>query len=64
MNDDKLKPAGPGGSTTPFPVAKPADESAPKPDDADGDVRKPEDLTEEDLRLMADTMPGDGPGDD
>jgi hypothetical protein len=24
----------------------------------------PEELSEEDLRLMADTMPGDGPGDD
>ena len=64
MNDDKLKPAGPGGSTTPFPVSKATDESPPKPDDADVDKRKPEDLTEEDLRLMADTMPGEGPGDD
>lgn len=25
--------------------------------------KKPEDLTPEELRLMADTMPGDGPGD-
>lgn len=25
---------------------------------------KPEELTEEELRLMADTMPGDCPGDD
>lgn len=25
--------------------------------------KKPEDLTQEELRLMADTMPGDGPGD-
>lgn len=25
--------------------------------------KKPEDLTREELRLMADTMPGDGPGD-
>ena len=24
---------------------------------------QPEELTEEELRLMADTMPGDGPGD-
>ncbi len=25
--------------------------------------KKPEDLTPEELRLMADTMPGEGPGD-
>jgi hypothetical protein len=25
--------------------------------------KKPEELTPEELRLMADTMPGDGPGD-
>jgi len=25
--------------------------------------KKPEDLTQEELRLMADTMPGEGPGD-
>ena len=33
-------------------------------DDFDGLAdKKPEDLTAEELRLMADTMPGDGPGD-
>ena len=26
--------------------------------------KKPEELTPEELRLMADTMPGEGPGDD
>jgi hypothetical protein len=26
-------------------------------------TKKPEDLTPEELRLMADTMPGEGPGD-
>ncbi|QJD99300.1 hypothetical protein HH212_04000 [Massilia forsythiae] len=26
--------------------------------------KKPEELTPDELRLMADTMPGDGPGDD
>jgi len=26
--------------------------------------KKPNELTPEELRLMADTMPGDGPGDD
>lgn len=35
-----------------------------KPDEADGLAhKKPEDLTPEELRLMADTMPGEGPGD-
>lgn len=35
------------------------------PDDATDGLKdkKPEDLTPEELRLMADTMPGDGPGD-
>lgn len=33
-------------------------------DDKDDDMKPPEELTEEELRLMADTMPGDGPGDD
>jgi hypothetical protein len=33
-------------------------------DDIDGlKDKKPEDLTPEELRLMADTMPGEGPGD-
>jgi hypothetical protein len=33
-------------------------------DQADGlKDKKPEDLTPEELRLMADTMPGEGPGD-
>ena len=33
-------------------------------DAADGLAhKKPEDLTPEELRLMADTMPGEGPGD-
>lgn len=33
-------------------------------DDFDGlKDKKPEDLTPEELRLMADTMPGEGPGD-
>ena len=35
-----------------------------KPDETDGLAhKKPEDLTPEELRLMADTMPGEGPGD-
>ena len=39
-------------------------ENKPNPDDVDGlKDRKPEELTPEELRLMADTMPGEGPGD-
>jgi hypothetical protein len=34
------------------------------PDDLDGlEGKKPDELTPEELRLMADTMPGEGPGD-
>lgn len=35
-----------------------------QPSDFDGlKDKKPEELTAEELRLMADTMPGEGPGD-
>ena len=48
-------------------AAQPAqpEPAAQTPADAfDGlENKKPEDLTPEELRLMADTMPGDGPGD-
>ncbi|MCC6071810.1 hypothetical protein ACFSQU_19920 [Massilia sp. GCM10020059] len=65
MNDDKPKqPEQPVSSATPAPAAKPGAEASRKPAEADRDERKPEDLTAEDLRLMADTMPGEGPGDD
>ncbi|UVW27806.1 hypothetical protein [Massilia sp. H6] len=38
--------------------------SAAGPHEVDGlKHKKPEDLTPQELRLMADTMPGDGPGD-
>lgn len=42
-----------------------ADAAAPPPqEDVDGlKDKKPEELTPEELRLMADTMPGEGPGD-
>jgi hypothetical protein len=33
-------------------------------DEAEQEMKPPEELTEEELRLMADTMPGEGPGDD
>lgn len=36
----------------------------PQPSDFDGlKDKKPDELTPEELRLMADTMPGEGPGD-
>lgn len=39
-------------------------EAQPAADAFDGLAdKKPEDLTPEELRLMADTMPGEGPGD-
>lgn len=46
-------------------TAQRAEQAAPAPADAfDGlKNKKPEDLTAEELRLMADTMPGEGPGD-
>ena len=40
------------------------DEAQTAADDVDGlKDKKPEELTPEELRLMADTMPGEGPGD-
>jgi hypothetical protein len=64
MNDDKPKTPEPANSATP--AAQPAGEQNKdnKPAESDRDERKPEDLSAEDLRLMADTMPGEGPGDD
>ena len=32
--------------------------------ESEEEMKPPEELTEEELRLMADTMPGEGPGDD
>ena len=60
MNNDKVKPPEPAEEK---PVAG-QEQQGKKPDESDLDERKPEDLTEEELRLMADTMPGEGPGDD
>ncbi|GEM_PF-2794241 len=51
-------------------TGKPANQAVPhRPHDPKQPLPKapdepPEQLTEEELRLMADTMPGDGPGDD
>lgn len=41
-----------------------AQQGAKPEDDFDGlEGKKPDELTPEELRLMADTMPGEGPGD-
>jgi hypothetical protein len=54
---------------TPQTDTKPPEATAPpppeqQPSDFDGlEGKKPEELTPEELRLMADTMPGEGPGD-
>ena len=64
MNDDKPKQPEPASNATPAPAAKPGGEAPGKPGETDRDDRKPEELSAEDLRLMADTMPGEGPGDD
>ena len=46
------------------PAQQEAQQNAQQPSDFDGlEGKKPEDLTPEELRLMADTMPGEGPGD-
>lgn len=43
---------------------QPGQDARPAVDAFDGlKDKKPEDLTPEELRLMADTMPGEGPGD-
>jgi hypothetical protein len=47
-------------------AAQPAEQENAKAlqDEVDGLAgKKPEELTPEELRLMADTMPGEGPGD-
>jgi hypothetical protein len=59
-DQQKQDPATP--ESPPQPQQKQAD--APPQDAIDGlKDKKPEDLTPEELRLMADTMPGEGPGD-
>jgi hypothetical protein len=46
---------------SPTPVQKQETNPAPETDGLKG--KKPEELTPDELRLMADTMPGEGPGD-
>jgi len=51
-------------SEPPAPGSTQAQQGDQQPDDFDGlEGKKPEELTPEELRLMADTMPGEGPGD-
>lgn len=48
----------------PPPNQQEAQQQAQQSTDFDGlEGKKPEELTPEELRLMADTMPGEGPGD-
>ena len=42
---------------------KPDEQQDAQPDFDGLEGKKPDELTEEELRLMADTMPGEGPGD-
>ena len=61
--------AQPPAPAAPTPPGQPsgqqeARQEAQQPTDFDGlEGKKPEELTPEELRLMADTMPGEGPGD-
>jgi hypothetical protein len=51
-------------SAPPPPGSAQAQQGSEQPNDFDGlEGKKPEELTPEELRLMADTMPGEGPGD-
>lgn len=51
-------------SASPPQGADAAPHGAQPPDDFDGlEGKKPDELTPEELRLMADTMPGEGSGD-
>ena len=46
------------------PAQQEAQQDAQQPSEFDGlEGKKPAELTPEELRLMADTMPGEGPGD-
>lgn len=60
MNDDKA--AAPGEPKAP--VTPAGGQPATPPVEKDIADKKPEELTPEDLRILADTMPGEGPGDD
>jgi hypothetical protein len=52
------------GKPAPSPQAPQEQDKGAQPPAIDGLAgKKPEELTPEELRLMADTMPGEGPGD-
>jgi hypothetical protein len=62
MANDQQSQEQQAAAASPTPVQKQDNNAAP--DDTDGlKDKKPEELTAEELRLMADTMPGEGPGD-
>ena len=61
--DRKPEDAAQGAQGT-QPEAQAAQPAHPSSDQVDGlKDKKPEELTPDELRLMADTMPGEGPGD-
>ncbi|KQV49954.1 hypothetical protein [Massilia sp. Root335] len=65
-NDQTRQPGAQQANPTPPPPPDnaQAQPGAKPPDDFDGlEGKKPDELTPEELRLMADTMPGEGPGD-
>ena len=65
-NDQTRQPGGQQANPAapPPPDNAQAQPGAQPPEDFDGlEGKKPEELTPEELRLMADTMPGEGPGD-
>jgi hypothetical protein len=61
MTGDKQKPA--VAPPFPFPKSSPEQDKPDQPQAPEAEPDQPEELSAEDLRLMADTMPGDGPGD-
>ncbi|QOL50112.1 hypothetical protein [Massilia litorea] len=64
MNKQPGAAAEQGGHATGQPQVQPQEDKASGAEDFDALAgKKPEDLTPEELRLMADTMPGEGPGD-
>jgi hypothetical protein len=66
-NEQKQPQAQPGNQQTADQPAQSQQQAQAQPDNhPDFDAlasKKPEELTPEELRLMADTMPGEGPGD-
>ena len=64
MSTDKQPAADQKPEEAAQPEAQTTQPSHPPSDTIDGlKDKKPEELTPDELRLMADTMPGEGPGD-